>query len=326
MGPPPAIAADAPSPAAPPPQYTRHVVFEIMDAAGNPLPGVKAELSPVWGQLSPSSGLESDVRGRIEVEVQPVLEEPMTGLLVRDRFLLYHTSFHYRLLKDGYVTVENSVEDVQEFNAFADPLFQGIDRRPARTPLNVYVRLLAYTDYLAQGSPAGVLDEGTIKTLIDSLITLGKDKNFEINPGSLALDPEGLLRLGLNFQQLFDPSEMGIQAAGAALLGDTVRNILPVLQGFLTEKPQVKTVEVTVGSGFQFRSKPFALPVNRDFVFRFPAEAVASLLAANPDLPFPLSDIEVTLAGQPLDLKAEVSPEEIEASPGEMLQSPEPPR
>jgi len=324
----PAWAADEDqSPLAPPPPlYRRIIQIEVSDLAGRPLSGVKAEIKPVWGRLVSPRSLASNKEGLITFEVQPVIEDPLAGLLVRDRFLLYRIACDYTLSKEDYLTLSGRIEDRQEFASLADPVYQGLDRRPTADPLTVRVRLPAYRDYLARAHPTlGRLREekNQLRTLVDRLQRLGRDRGFSLVPGSLDLSETGLFQAGFEFQPLFDPAEMGLLAAGAVLMREVVVPVISILDDFFQGRLDVESYEISVGAGFQYRAKPFALPEVRTFVFRLPASAAAELLTAEREGRYPLEKIEVTAGGQVLDLTAELNPEEIRAAPGGMLTSPE---
>ena len=319
VGPIPSAAADHDKPAQPPVRYIRWVEIEIRDLSGRPLPGVKAEVTPVWGRLENQQDLLSGAEGLIRFHIQPVIENPMAGLMIRDRFLLYHTAFNYRLVKQDHISLAGEVDDRQEFVSLADPLYQGADRTPAAKPLTLRVRLPAYRDYLAKpltGQAWLKNDPSRLKALIDALQGEGQRRGFILTPKSLGLSPQGLFSLGLEFQPLFDPSEMGLLAAGAVLLRNIVPACLAVIRGPARE---ITSFEFKILARFQSRTKPFALPVSRTFIFCFSSGAGPAILAAGAEGRFPLEDIETKAGDRIIDLRAEINPAEIKAAPGELL-------
>jgi len=324
----PAWAADAEqnSLSSPPPFYRRIIAIEVLDLSGRPLPGVKAEIKPVWGRLINSSPLVSDEEGLITFGIQPVIEDPLAGLLVRDRFLLYRTACDYILSKEDHLTLSGRIEDRQEFASLADPVYQGLDRGPAAAPLTIRVRLPAYRDYLARPQSTqrrSGEEETRRRALVDRLRREGLDRGFSPVPRSLDLTETGLFQAGFEFQPLFDPAEMGLLAAGAVLMREVVVPVLSIINDLFPTKEDLTGFEIRVGAAFQYRTKPFALPEVRTFVFRLPASTAPELLAAESQGRYPVEKVEVTVGGRILDLTAELNPEEIKAAPGEMLSSPE---
>lgn len=319
LGPIPSAAAGHGNPAQPPVRYFRQIEIEVQDLSGRPLSGVKAEVTPVWGSLKNQRDLLSGAEGLIRFYIRPVIENPMTGLRIRDRFLIYHTAFKYRLVKQEHIIRTGEIDDRQEFVSLADPLYQGADRAPTAKPLTIRVRLPAYRDYLAK-SLAGQAwlknDPSRLKALIDALRNEGQKRGFILTPKSFDLSPQGLFSLGLEFQPLFDPSEMGLLAAGAVLLRDIVPACLAVISGPAGE---ITNFEFKILARFQYRTKPFALPVSRTFVFCFSSGAAPAILAAGAEGRFPLEEIEAKIGDRIIDLRAEINPAEIKAAPGELL-------
>ncbi|MDY6852600.1 MAG: hypothetical protein SV487_11085 [Thermodesulfobacteriota bacterium] len=319
LGPIPSAAAGHGNPAQPPALYFRQIEIEVQDLSGRPLSGVKAEVTPGWGSLEDQRDLLSNAEGLIRFHIQPVIEAPMAGLRIRDRFLLYHTAFKYRLMKQEHIAWAGEIDDRQEFAGLADPLYQGADRTPAAKPLTIRVRLPAYRDYLAKplaGQAWLKNDPSRLKALIDALQDEGRKRGFILTPKSLGLSPQGLFSLGLEFQPLFDPSEMGLLAAGAVLL----RDIVPACLAVISEPAgEITSFEFKILARFQYRSKPFALPVGRTFVFCFSSATVPAILAAGAEGRFPLEEIEAKIGDRVIDLRAEINPVEIKAAPGELL-------
>jgi len=311
----------------PPPFYRRIIAIEVLDLSGRPLPGVKAEIKPFRGRLINASPLVSDEEGLVTFEIQPIIEDPLAGLLVRDRFLLYRTGCDYTLSKEDHLTLSGRIEDRQEFASLADPVYQGLDRRPAAAPLTVRVRLPAYRDYLARDySTQGRLgkEETRRRALVDRLRSEGLDRGFALVPRSLDLTETGLFQAGLEFQPLFDPAEIGLLAAGAVLMREVVIPALSIINSLFPTQADLTDFEIRVGAAFQYRTKPFTLPEVRTFVFRLSASTAAELPAAEGQGRYPVEKIEVTVGGRVLDLSAELNPEEIKAAPGEMLSAPGP--
>ncbi|MFH1092382.1 MAG: hypothetical protein V1742_12515, partial [Pseudomonadota bacterium] len=250
---------------APPMHYLRGVEFAVTDLSGRPLPGVKADLNPAWGRVATPGKLLSDQSGLIRFQFEPVIENPMAGLLVRDVFLLYRMVFAYRLSKEGYLDLDGQMEDDQEFARMADPLYQGLNRDPTSKPLSLEFKLLTSEDLLAEPKKLERL-----QPLIGPLLVKGRTRNFSLIPHSLDLTSDGRLRLGLRFTLLFDPSDLGLAAAGAVLLSQTVRGCLEALSQASEGLEQVNTLEIQVLAEFQYRHAPLALPLSQTFVFRMP--------------------------------------------------------
>lgn len=311
--------------AAPPPEYTRRFRIEIEDGSGRPLRGVQADLSVSWGRLISAGDLISDENGLIAFDIQPVIDDPMSDLAVRDRFLVYRSAFTYRLQKDGYASRSAKVDDVQEFVALSDPLYRGMDRSPPTDPYVIYASMPTYGDYMLRPGPdptAPLLNGQEIKPLIDALAAAGGER-FKPALQSFNLTPAGTLEMGLDFLPLFDPAQIGLQAAGADILREPVKTCLTVLNQFPTVGEGLQNIEIKVNANFQYRNQPFTLPVGRTLTFRLPWAAVARLLAARSDADIPLDEIRVMLGDQALDLGPEIRPEEVQEAPGKMLTAPE---
>ncbi|MEW5722554.1 MAG: hypothetical protein AB1896_05580 [Thermodesulfobacteriota bacterium] len=291
---------------APPVEYLRPVQIWVTDLGGNPLPGVRAEITPLWCRLVAPGELVSDERGRLEFQVQPVAENPLAGKRVTDRFLTYRAVFLYRLFKEGYLEKIEEIEDRQEFAAFSHPLYYGLDRRPDEKPLVIEAALAAYRDFLAGPGQPG------LEKLVAALLEEGPAANIELAPRSLALDREGRLKIGLSFPPLFDPERYGLIEAGDALLREPVRDCLEIVRVVYPGFGEVKVFEIEVTARFQYRRAPFPEAVPRTYLFRLPAAAAARVLEY--DLlegpGFPYQDITVAVEGRNLDLAAgRASPE-----------------
>lgn len=293
-----------------PASYQRQILFQVRDVEGRPVPEVQARLSPSLGRVLGETIQYSDAAGRISVLVKPVVEDPLAGLRVRDRFLFFHTALQYRLSKPGYLDQEGRIKDRQEWAAFADPLYQGLNRRPSPKPLVIPVTLTAYADYLARP-----LDEGWGPTekeklhgLIEALLEAGPGQDFSLKPGSLDCQAEGLFRLGLTFKLLFDPAEVGAREAGAVLFRGPFLTALKVLHSVFPAAAGLKTYELRVQARFESRKEPFPEPVPLTYLFRLPASAAPLFLEGKGEGPYPLDLIEVRAGEQVLDLSRELKP------------------
>jgi hypothetical protein len=221
------------APCVPPPEYFRRIILGVQDVNGAPLPGVTATIDSELGTLLGESTRVSGPDGLIALEFQPVMEDPMAGLKVRDRYLLYHTRFRYTLAMPGRVSISDEVRDEQDFASLRDPLYQGMERQPSAAPRMIYVKMAAYADYLADpeamaGQGWKGWDRDRLRALIDSAIQAGRDNRFALSPGSIRLDPNRPYAFHMEFRPLFDPARHGLQAAGGILLRDPVRAMLRV--------------------------------------------------------------------------------------------------
>lgn len=301
----PATAAERKAPSSPPGRYWRHIEIEVMDLSGRPLPGVKVLVHPESGRLVEKGPLVTGDEGLVRFRFEPVIADPLARVMIRDRFLVYRTAFKYLLVKEDYVNLTGRVEDRQEFASLSDPLFQGMDRRPSEKPLTIYVYLPAFRDYLDQAGTGKKRLETQVermKPLITALLEAGRTQGFKLTPGSLSLTPRGVFRLGFEFLPLFDPSKMGLIAAGADLLRRPVLACLRASSKFGPQSGLVKTFKVTAAARFQYESKPWARPVEEIFSFQAPAQSLPRLLSWREGEPFPLRGIKVKAAGQDLDL------------------------
>ena len=287
------------TPAAPPATYQRQVEISVRDALDRPLSGARAEVTVEVGRLVSTGDLVSNDQGLIRLTLEPVIEEQMADKGLPDRFLVYDTAFTYLVHKEGRLDSQGRIEDQQEFAAFADPLYQGLDRRPTKQPLWVPVTLPAYRDYLAK--PQEKLSE-RIRRVIETLVK--NDRHFTLTPRSIFLTKEGTLVLGLDYDLLFDPSEMGLRAAAGLLAREPVRDCLRTLAEAYQGESRIKVFEFKVGAGFQYAAEPWNIPEYRTFVFSIPADRAALVLDWTAGQPFPRQAVSVTVQGRPLDLAA----------------------
>jgi hypothetical protein len=286
-------------PAFPPVEYRRQVEISVRDALERPLPGAKAEVTMEVGRLAVSGDLISDEQGLIRLTLEPVMEERLADKGIRDRFLVYDTAFAYRIHQEGRLESRGRIEDQQEFAAFTDPLYQGLDRQPTEQPLRVPVILPAYQDYLANPrEQPSERDRKAIETLI------GNDGHFTLAPRSFYLNDHGKMGLGLDYNLLFDPGVMGLRAAGVLLLTEPVLACLRSLVAAYQGDSRIAVFEFTVKAGFQYASEPWAIPEYRTFVYAVPADRAALLLDWTAGQPWPLQAVSVTVEGRPLDLSA----------------------
>ena len=307
-----AEAAEVSGLASPPAHYLRRIEIEVRDVSGRPLPKVRARIISKQGRLWESGELVSGEAGLISFQLEPLITEPMADIKIRDRFLQYRSVFEYRLFKAGYIPQAGLVEDEQEFAAMSDPLFQGLDRRPAREPLTLRIRLPAYRDYLAEADYEETQSESEadrLKPLIDALIEGGRSQGFTLAFGSLGRSPDGVLNLGLEFTPLFDPAELGLVAAGVALLRGVVLACLKAVDRYYPDAEKIDALELRAVARFQSRKRPFAMPVEKIFVFRLPARVLPKLLDWQKGEPFPPKGLEAVVDGRTLDLTAELGPE-----------------
>ena len=319
-GPSPALTVEPDPPQPAPARYLRLIRITVADLYGRPLPGVRAEIESQWGRLVTGGELVSNPQGQITFHFEPVVEDLMAGLSVRDRYLVYKSVFQYRLTTDGRTPQSGIIEDEQEYAGLADPLYSPLSRQPSSEPLEIRVTMPRYVDFLA-GAPSEALNRllppKRLSALIDRLQNRGVD--FSPTPGSIGLDPDGTFRLGLEFRPLFDPSRYGLQAAGAALLVGPAARALKIIRPFLPEPGPVRGFRFTVAAKFQYRAEPFSLPLEQDFTIDLTLEAARRLAARAAGQPLPLEGVRVAAGNNPLDLSAELSPQEVGARPGNLL-------
>jgi len=289
--------------ASPPIRYLRNIQIRVTDRTGRPLSGVDVEIVPEWGQLATDERLRTDASGVVRFQVAPIIEDPLAGRLVRDRFLFYRTVLTYHLRLKGFVTRRGRIEDVQEFAAHADPLFQGLDREPTPEPLVVPVVLPAYHDYLSDTSlgPAGPL-------LVYALLDEGPAHHITLLQSSLTLDPDGRLLMGLEFDLLFDPADVSLENAAAVLLREPVRACLELMRQKLPPSEKIKTIEIKMSVGFRRRKESHAAPEIKNYRFVFPVADAWRLAAWDGRGSWPLHHFDVAIDQSPLDLSTQLNP------------------
>ncbi len=246
----------------------------------------------------------SDEEGFIRFHMEPVISDLTAGRRISDTFYLYRTEFFYQLSKEGYVPHSDRVVDEQEYSSFSDPTYQGLDRTPTDKPIIIPVTLAAYQDFLTQkmAPPAEAL-----KPFIDTLLESALD--FRPLPHSMELTSKGRFRMEIEFEPLFDPAEMVPEEAGAMLLRGPVRKCLSGIENKFSRIDQIKSYEIKVLSRFQSRSSPFEVPVDRTFIFRFPAYVAIEVMDWTPGRFLFAEGLEVTLENRKLDLTAHFEPE-----------------
>jgi len=306
----------------PPDQYLRRVVIEVHDPSGKPVKGIKAEVSSILGRLLvEESEFISDPHGQIRFQIQPVIEEPMAGHMVQDRFLFYRSAFKYRLTKPDFISQQGEIKDVQEFAAFQDLLYRVLDREPTQEPLIVPVTLYAYQGYLSSAQNAfawSKSDHQRFKDLVDTLKKNGQKHDFTLPLASIAFPsgPEAVFKLRLIFDPHFDPTEMGLLSAGVVLFRGPFLTALSALKSYLTPADRIKTIRIAILAHFQSRSDPRARSIAQVFVFRLPMTHVPLILNKGNTPPFPLESLEIKVNGQTLNLSQELNRVARERSSG----------
>ncbi|MEW6266343.1 MAG: hypothetical protein AB1641_24985 [Thermodesulfobacteriota bacterium] len=279
----------------PPIEYIRNIEIHVTDLSGNPLAGVRAQVTSAWGLILTESSLESDRRGVISLKVKPVIEQPEAGAHVRDRLLLYRLKVAYRLSKSGCLDKTGEIKDEQEFASFGDPLYDGLDRSPSPEPLIVQETVVSGRDFVA----GPVKDENLVR-LVETILADALD--FTLKPGSLAVTSTGVLKIGLIYNLLFDPYELGLKAAASALMTHAVRDCLVIINRDMDRRVRPRGYEFSAEARFQDPDSPFSLPAPQDFIFKFTDEAARRIMAWSEDQPFPAAGIEAEAEGRPLDL------------------------
>ena len=292
-----------------PPAYVREVRIRAVDLYGRPLAGVLAEVEMMQGRLLDENLAASTADGVISFRVQPVIARPLSSIKAEDRLLVYRTRLTCLLRKDGHRPTAARVNDVQEYAAFKDPLYQNLNRSPDPAPLDLSVRLPAYADFLA---------DPTTDNVPESLLTalLDPDLDFTLRPGAAAVTSEGELHLALEFIPLFNPAVMGLQKAGAALLVETVRTVLDAARSSGLEP---RAYDIDILASFQSPSTPHAMPAEKRFSFRLTPKAAGNILKWKPGRPFPGQGLEVLVEDEAIDLTAVLDPARIKAAPGSLL-------
>lgn len=297
----------------PPVNYIRIVEIQVMDVFGRPLPGVMAEVHPTWGKLLDKKQLVSNDKGIIRFSFKPVVDEPWADKKIRDRVIVYKSQFVYSLSKPGYIAFAKPVVDEQEFVAFSEPIYEGLNRVPSEKPLQLNAELATFTDFLKQ--PSG---GERLKALVEQIALRGDSGSFNLTPKSLDLTSGGLLSAGIEFNLLFDPSEMALISAGAALLTKPAASIIKTIKE-ADPAIHVKKLNLQVEAGFQYRENPFALPEKQIFTFVIPEDAFSDILNWTEGKHFPLEKITVSVNGEVIDLSSELNPEEYRKAPGDLL-------
>jgi len=297
----------------PPTQYVRQITIEARDHAGQPVKDVKIEISSILGKiLSDNKVLQTDHQGQVRFEMRPVLEEPLAGHSIQDRFILYRTSFKYQLTKSGFISQEDEIEDVQEFSSFQDPLYRVLDREPAKEPLVIPVTLYSYQSFLTsagEGVSWPDFDQEKFNGLVDKLKKMGEEQHFILPLEAMTLpsNPEAVFKLNLTFMPHFDPAELGLLGAGAVLFRGPFLTVLSTLKDFFEPTGLVETIWINILTKFQSRTDPRARPVQQVFTFRFPASQISFILDKGKDPPFGLDPLQISVNGQGLDLSEELN-------------------
>ena len=291
-------AAAAPGDLAPPPaDYRRAMEIQVLDVFKRPLPGVTVEVRPTLGSLADPAGLTSDESGFIRFEIRPVIEDPDRDIRIRDRFLLYKTDIEYSLKKSGFFPESGRVSDVQEFAAYSDPVFQGMNRQPSAKPYGIKAEMAQVSDFLASPKEAGQLP-----AFVDKLYEAGRSGGFGLLPGSFGLRPDGRLAFGLDFRPLFDPAVYGQVEAGRVLIQDPVRAALGILQSLPELAGRAKKLEIAVRAKFQFKNNPYTEPAELVYLIQAPGSFPTAWTGWTPDKPLPLAGVSVLAGGRGLNL------------------------
>jgi hypothetical protein len=157
--------------------------------------------------------------------------------------------------------------------------------------------LPAYQDYLAK--PRSEQSE-RVRKVIETLVQ--NTGHFTLTPRSFFLTENGKMGLGLHYDLLFDPAEMGLRAAGTLLLKEPVLACLRPLYEAYQGESLIRVFEFKVRAGFQYASEPWAIPEYRTFVFSIPAAEAALLLNWTTGQPLPLQAVSASVQDRPLDL------------------------
>ena len=282
----------------PPVRYLRDIMFRASDREGLPVEGALVELEMEWGQVQGSVSAYTDDQGQAVFKVEPVVENPVDGLNVRDRFLNYKLLLSYRMTKSGYVTRNGRIRDQQDFSSFVDPLYQGLDHKPAARPLIENITLPFYADYLDKKVGSVFFN---FNPLIDVL--LDKAVDFSLAPNSLDLTAGGLLKIGLIFDLTIDPGEMDSAQTAALLLRRPVANSLELIAASLGPGEDIEYFEFKVLVKFQSPKNPYAIPEEKTFLFRFPAASAGLLVEWAEGARLGPARIEVSVGDRILDMK-----------------------
>lgn len=295
------------SESSPPTNYWRQIEFRVTDLAQRPVACVGLELDVKWGDLAPRRWFVTNDDGKVVISVKPVVENKDVDKHIRDRFLGYRLWLEYRLVKEGYIPHQACINDHQEYACFADPLYQGLNKIPDDKPLVVPVTLHAYGDYLSappkkeppskdEAPVCTDISEG-MKALIERLVK-ATPYQYSPLPGSIACLPGNGLKIGLTFDLLFDPSEMGLKAAAKVMLKGPVRRVLNLIrQSF---EPDLFTYyRIDIQTAFQYKKSPHDIPEYRTMQYNIPSHAVNKVIESAPG-PVPCRDIEITAGKIPI--------------------------
>jgi len=309
----------------PPDHYLRQIVIEVRDPTGQPVEGARLELTPILGQvLAKTKGLQTNNQGQVRFNVKPVIEEPMAGRRIKDRFIFYKSACKYKLVKPGFISQEDEIKDVQEFAAFRDPLYRALDREPARGPLVRSVTLYPYQGFLVSDQNVESRSEyghKRLEDLVEALIKRGEKQNFSLPLASIAFPtgPAAVFKLRLIFGPHFDSTELGLLGAGAVLFRGPFLTALSVISDFLPPADSVKVVRIDILTHFQSRTDTRTRPVQQVFTFRLPAAQISSFLEQGKTSPFPLDALTIEVNGQTLDLSKELNQAAGAGSPDNSL-------
>ena len=241
------------------PQYYRTIIINAQDYYGQPLTGVRAAILPRWGRLATEGDLVSGMDGKIRFLMEPVVEDLLAGLYIRDRFHLYRLDFQYRLRKEDRVLRVGRIQDDQEEIRYFNSAYHGLNRSPDESPIEVDVRIPAYRIFLASGQEQTDLVESIIAGVMNN------EEDFELAEESLSLPRTGGLEAGLEFKPIFDPSEYGLGAAAVELLKGPVHAFFQILS--TVRRPFEGPYRLRVGARFQYRTHPYSPTVRKEFIF-----------------------------------------------------------
>ncbi|MFH1137464.1 MAG: hypothetical protein V1816_15455 [Pseudomonadota bacterium] len=279
------------------PQYFRTIIINTQDFYGQPLSGARAEIIPVWGRLASGAELISGSDGRIRFLMEPVVEDSMAGLHVRDRFHLYRLDFRYRLWAEGRVSRAGRVEDNQEEVQYFNPAFRGLNSFPDDAPIVIEAKMPIHGTFLAPGQELTSLAQSIIEAIYPN-------EKYELAEGSLFLPPGGGLNVGLEFKPIFDPSEYGLNTAAVELLKGPVRDVFKALAQ--VRKPAEGSYRLKVGAHFQYRTNPYSPAARKEFLFLFTPAEVGLLLEGNEDRHLDSAGPVISVDGLTLDLAGPV--------------------
>ena len=318
---------------APPTNYWRQIEFRTVDLSGRPLSGVAVQMNVYWGDLGLQRSYLTGENGVVVIPVKPVVENTTEGKRIRDRFLGYRLWLDYCLAKPGYVPVRACLKDHQEYACFSDPLYQGLNKAPDDKPLLIPVTMHAYCDYLdcpdepapsqksgtspttdrktgakkSQGKSAKKEKKETIRCrelvhplreLVRQLVNATQDR-YSLQPGAIKCLPDDGLKVGLDFNLMFDPSQMGLQAAAKVLLQDVVSPVSAMLNQALGAG-YFAFYQIDIQASFQYEKSPHDIPAFRTITYKIPASAIGFLAGCSPDGPLPYDDIEIKAGNIPI--------------------------